>query len=119
MNKDKLQKLFALAANNPNPNEASVAALKFIQALQKSGQPINITLGNSKLFTEQQVRNIADNAYNKGYQWGYEKGYNEGKDYMVNYDYYVDKSNRPNATNRASATVTNLGTGNPTIFYTY
>ena len=91
MNKDKLQKLFALAANNPNPNEASVAALKFIQALQKSGQPINITLGNSKLFTEQQVRNIADNAYNKGYQWGYEKGYNEGKDYSVNRQYYEQK----------------------------
>ena len=104
MNKDKLQKLFALAANNPNPNEASVAALKFIQALQKSGQPINITLGDSKLFTEQQVRDIADNAYNKGYQWGYEKGYNEGKDYSVNRQYYEQKY-----------VVTNGGTAQSTI----
>ena len=104
MNKDKLQKLFALAANNPNPNEASVAALKFIQALQKSGQPINITLGDSKLYTEQQVRDIADNAYNKGYQWGYEKGYNEGKDYSVNRQYYEQKY-----------VVTNGGTAQTTI----
>ena len=104
MNNDKLQKLFALAANNPNPNEASVAALKFIQALQKSGQPINITLGDSKLFTEQQVRDIADNAYNKGYQWGYEKGYNEGKDYSVNRQYYEQKY-----------VVTNGGTAQTTI----
>ena len=91
MNNDKLQKLFALAANNRNPNEASVAALKFIQALQKSGQPINITLGDSKLFTEQQVRDIVDNAYNKGYELGYENGYNKGKNYSVNRQYYEQK----------------------------
>ena len=104
MNNDKLQKLFALAANNPNPNEASVAALKFIKALQKTGQPINITFGESKLYTEQQVRNIADNAYNKGYKWGYEKGYNEGKDYTVNRQYYEQKY-----------VVINRGTAQPTI----
>ena len=91
MNNDKLQKLFALAVNNPNPNEASVAALKFIEALQKSGQPINITLGDSKLFTEQQVRDIVDNAYNKGYELGYENGYNKGKNYSVNRQYYEQK----------------------------
>ena len=109
MNKDKLQKLFALAANNPNPNEASVAALKFIQALQKSGQPINITLGDSKLFTEQQVRDIADNAYNKGYQWGYEKGYNEGKDYSVNRQYYEQKYVVTNSGTAQSSFLGNYG----------
>ena len=65
MNDEKLQKLFALASNNANLNEASVAALKFVKALQKSGKPININFGESKLYTEQQVRKVADNAYNK------------------------------------------------------
>ena len=64
MNDEKLQKLFALASNNANLNEASVAALKFVKALQKSGKPI---------------RNVADNAYDKGKKWGYEEGFNEGK----------------------------------------
>ena len=79
MNDEKLQKLFALASNNANLNEASVAALKFVKALQKSGKPININFGESKLYTEQQVRNVADNAYDKGKKWGYEEGFNEGK----------------------------------------
>ena len=47
--------------------------------MQKSGKPININFGESNLYTEQQVRNVADNAYDKGKKWGYEEGFNEGK----------------------------------------
>ena len=34
---EKLQKLYALASNNPNQNEAIVAAHKFINAIKKDG----------------------------------------------------------------------------------
>ena len=39
---EKLQKLFALASRNPNENEASVAALKFISALNRDALHITI-----------------------------------------------------------------------------
>ena len=76
MNSDKLQKLFALAANNPNSHEASVAALKFVQALQKK-QPVTITFGHSETYTKEQAQIIANDAYNTGYKRGYEQALNE------------------------------------------
>jgi len=90
MDQEKLQKLFALAADNSNLNEASIAALKFVQALQKTGQTINITLGNQNIVTQEQVETIANDAYKKGY----ENGYNEAKINYGNNISYVNTANQ-------------------------
>ena len=94
MDQEKLQKLFALAADNPNLNEASVAALKFVHALKKTGQTINITLGNQNIVTQEQVETIANDAYKKGYEKGYENGYNEAKINYGNNISYVNQANQ-------------------------
>ena len=101
MDQEKLQKLFALAADNPNLNEASVAALKFVHALKKTGQTINITLGNQNIVTQEQVETIANDAYKKGYK----NGYNEAQ---INY------GNNISYVNPGSQTV--CSTGGTTIF---
>ena len=75
MDKNKLNKFFALATNNPNANEASVAALKFIKELQKTNQPINITFG--EIYTKEQVQAIVNDAYKKGHNEGYNIGYEQ------------------------------------------
>ena len=102
MDQEKLQKLFALAADNPNLNEASVAALKFVHALKKTGQTINITLGNQNVVTQEQVETIANEAYKKGY----ENGYNEAKINYGNTISYVNPANQ-----------TICSTGGNTIFF--
>jgi len=81
---EKLQKLYALAANNPNKNEAIVAAHKFINAIKKDG--LHVTLSERPQPTQQQIDQAlqanyqkgftegSQHAYDQGYQAGYEKG---------------------------------------------
>ena len=109
MNKDKLQKLFALAANNPNPHEASVAALKFVQALQKK-QPVTITFGHSETYTKEQTQIIANDAYNTGYKRGYNQGLNERNQSQQHY--YITNS-------ETNATISQMQSGNTIRFGRY
>ena len=108
MNSDKLQKLFALAANNPNSHEASVAALKFVQALQKK-QPVTITFGHSETYTKEQTQIIANDAYNTGYKRGYNKGLSERNQSQQHY--YITNPG-------TSATINQIHSGNRIRFRT-
>ena len=86
---EKLQKLYALASNNPNQNEAIVAAHKFINAIKNDG--LHITLSEQPQPTQQQIEQAlqanyqkgftegSQHSYNQGYQDGYYKGLNENQ----------------------------------------
>jgi flagellar biosynthesis/type III secretory pathway protein FliH len=86
---EKLQKLYALASNNPNENEAIVAAHKFVNAIKKDG--LHMTLSEQPQPTEQQIEQALQanyqkgftegrqHSYNQGYQDGYYKGLNENQ----------------------------------------
>ena len=86
---EKLQKLYALASNNPNQNEAIVAAHKFINAIKKDG--LHMTLSEQPQPTQQQIDQAlqanyqkgftegSQHSYNHGYQDGYYKGLNENQ----------------------------------------
>ena len=86
---EKLQKLYALASNNPNQNEAIVAAHKFINAIKKDG--LHMTLSEQPQPTQQQIDQAlqanyqkgftegSQHSYNQGYQDGYYKGLNENQ----------------------------------------
>ena len=86
---EKLQKLYALASNNPNQNEAIVAAHKFINAIKKDG--LHMTLSEQPQATQQQIEQAlqanyqkgftegSQHSYNQGYQDGYYKGLNENQ----------------------------------------
>ena len=81
---EKLQKLFALASRNPNENEASVAALKFISALNRDA--LHITISEQPQPTGEQINKALQEQYQKGfhegrataYDDGYAAGYNQG-----------------------------------------
>ena len=109
MNNDKLHKLFALAANNPNPHEASNAALKFVKALQKK-QPVTITFGHSETYTKEQTQIIANDAYNTGYKRGYNQGLNERNQSQQHY--YINNSG-------TNGTINQMQTGNTIRFGRY
>ena len=74
---EKIQKLYALASNNPNKNEAIVAAHKFINAISKDG--LHLTLSSQPQPTQQQI--------DQALQTNYEKGFTEGKQYSYNEGY--------------------------------
>ena len=61
---EKLQKLYALASNNPNQNEAIVAAHKFINAIKKDG--LHMTLSERPQPTQQQIDQALQANYQKG-----------------------------------------------------
>ena len=81
---EKLQKLFALASRNPNENEASVAALKFISALNRDA--LHITISEQPQPTGEQINKALQEHYQRGfhqgrasaYDDGYAAGYNQG-----------------------------------------
>ena len=62
---EKLQKLYALASNNPNQNEAIVAAHKFINAIKNDG--LHITLSEQPQPTQQQIEQALQANYQKEY----------------------------------------------------
>ena len=73
---EKLQKLYALASNNPNQNEAIVAAHKFINAIKKDG--LHMTLSEQPQPTQQQIEQALQANYQKGFAEGREHSYNQG-----------------------------------------
>ena len=73
---EKLQKLFALASRNPNENEASVAALKFISALNKDA--LHITISEQPQPTGEQINKALQEHYQRGFQEGRANAFNDG-----------------------------------------
>ena len=73
---EKLQKLYALASNNPNQNEAIVAAHKFVNAIKKDG--LHMTLSEQPQPTQQQIEQALQANYQKGFAEGREHSYNQG-----------------------------------------
>ena len=73
---EKLQKLFALASRNPNENEASVAALKFISALNKDA--LHITISEQPQLTGEQINKALQEHYQRGFQEGRVSAYDDG-----------------------------------------
>jgi|TARA_R100000482_G_scaffold23531_1_gene6935 flagellar biosynthesis/type III secretory pathway protein FliH len=73
---EKLQKLFALASRNPNENEASVAALKFISALNKDA--LHITISEQPQPTGEQINKALQEHYQRGFQEGRASAYDDG-----------------------------------------
>ena len=65
INLDRLQKLWNHATKNANPNEASVAALKFTKMIAESGLRVHLYSGQSPA-TEQQIKAAIDKAYIQG-----------------------------------------------------
>ena len=65
INLDRLQKLWNHATKNANPNEASVAALKFTKMIASSGLKVHLYSGQSPA-TEQQIKEAIDKAYIQG-----------------------------------------------------
>ena len=50
MDLDRLKKLYKLASNNSNKNEAAVAALKFIQAIEQQDLNMSFYKDNKSIF---------------------------------------------------------------------
>ena len=73
---EKLQKLYALASNNPNQNEAIVAAHKFINAIKKDG--LHMTLSEQPQATQEQINQALQVNYQKGFTEGSQHSYNQG-----------------------------------------
>ena len=73
---EKLQKLFALASRNPNENEASVAALKFISALNRDA--LHITISEQPQPTGEQINRALQEHYQRGFQEGRANAYDDG-----------------------------------------
>ena len=73
---EKLQKLYALASNNPNQNEAIVAAHKFINAIKKDG--LHMTLSEQPQATQEQIDQALQANYQKGFTEGSQHSYNQG-----------------------------------------
>ena len=106
---EKLQKLYALASNNPNQNEAIVAAHKFVNAIKKDG--LHMTLSEQPQATQQQIEQAlqanyqkgftegSQHSYNQGYQDGYYKGLNENQQPEVEQgtETYVPSSTHTNS----------------------
>ena len=65
MSLDKIEKLLRLATKNPNKNEAMVAAIKFVEAVEREN--INVYLSKEqKPATQIEIKQAIDNAYRKG-----------------------------------------------------
>tara|TARA_Y100001972_G_scaffold6675_1_gene7175 strand:- start:28 stop:510 length:483 start_codon:yes stop_codon:yes gene_type:complete len=67
MSIDKIEKLWRLATKNPNKNEAMVAALKFIEAVQRENVHVHIS-ATEKPLSQQEIQQAVDKAYMKGIQ---------------------------------------------------
>ena len=119
---EKLQKLYALASNNPNQNEAIVAAHKFINAIKKDG--LHMTLSEQPQATQQQIEQALQANYQKGFTEGSQHSYNQG--YQDGYYKGLNENQQPEfeqevVTNIPTSTYTNSfiyyanGTTNGTI----
>ena len=88
---EKLQKLYALASNNPNQNEAIVAAHKFINAIKKDG--LHMTLSEQPQATQQQIEQALQANYQKGFQEGRQHSFDQG--YQAGYAKGLNENQQP------------------------
>ena len=72
MNIEKPRKFYQLAIKNSNKNEASVAALKFLETIDTEELRIHFFKGNPPLSNEQ-IQEHVNTAYNQGLIEGYRK----------------------------------------------
>ena len=78
MNIEKLRKFYQLATKNSNINEASVAALKFLKAVDQEELRIHFFKGNRPL-TNDQIQEHVNKAYRQGLQEGYTRATREAE----------------------------------------
>lgn len=69
MDLERLKKFYRLATNNPNKNEAAIAALKFVEALEESNLKIHLFEGNPPP-TPEQVQEALKHHFDQGYRQG-------------------------------------------------
>ena len=67
-----------LKSKNTNKNEASVAALKFVDEVSKEGLQVFLFNQTNKPLSRQQIQELVNQAYSQGSQEGYNRGYRDG-----------------------------------------
>ena len=110
---EKLQKLYALASNNPNQNEAIVAAHKFINAIKKDG--LHITLSEQPQPTQQQIEQALQANYQKGFTEGRQHSYNQG--YQDGYYKGLNENQQPEVEQETETYVPSSSHTNSFIYY--
>ena len=100
---EKLQKLYALAANNPNKNEAIVAAHKFINAIKKDG--LHVTLSERPQPTQQQIDQALQANYQKGFTEGSQHAYDQG--YQAGYAKGIESTGLENQNQTTTRSIPN------------
>jgi hypothetical protein len=83
MDLDRLRKLYKLAANNSNKNEAAVAALKFIEAVGQQDLNMSLYKGDAPP-TRQQIEQALREQFQNGYQKGRLDLINEIRQQQIN-----------------------------------
>ena len=110
---EKLQKLYALASNNPNQNEAIVAAHKFINAIKKDG--LHMTLSEQPQATQQQIEQALQANYQKGFQEGRQHSYNQG--YQDGYYKGLNENQQPEVEQETGNPIPSSTLTNSFIYY--
>ena len=110
---EKLQKLYALASNNPNQNEAIVAAHKFINAIKKDG--LHMTLSEQPQATQQQIEQALQANYQKGFEEGREHSYNQG--YQDGYLKGLNENQQPELSQETERQIASSSPTNSFIYY--
>lgn len=110
---EKLQKLYALASNNPNQNEAIVAAHKFINAIKKDG--LHMTLSEQPQPTQQQIEQALQANYQKGFAEGREHSYNQG--YQDGYYKGLNQNQQPELEQETANQMPSSSHTNSFIYY--
>ena len=110
---EKLQKLYALASNNPNQNEAIVAAHKFINAIKKDG--LHMTLSEQPQPTQQQIEQALQANYQKGFAEGREHSYNQG--YQDGYYKGLNENQQPEVEQETGNPIPSSTLTNSFIYY--
>ena len=110
---EKLQKLYALASNNPNQNEAIVAAHKFINAIKKDG--LHMTLSEQPQPTQQQIEQALQANYQKGFTEGSHHSYNQG--YQAGYAEGIEVTGLKNQQEETGSYVPSSTHTNSFIYY--
>ena len=103
---EKLQKLYALAANNPNENEAIVAAHKFINAIKKDG--LHVTLSEHPQPTQQQIDQALQANYQKGFTEGSQHAFDQG--YQAGYAQGIESTGLGNQNQTTRQYIQNTAT---------
>lgn len=107
MDLDRLKKLYKLASDNSNKNEAAVAALKFIQAIEQQDLNMSFYKGDAPPTREQ-----IEQALREHYQTGYQKGRQD----LIN---EIKQQQRSGRIPRSTTNVTTGTISNGTIYFGY